>query len=209
MTAYAPQERAGLCRLLTEVGPDAPTLCGDWTTADLAAHLIARERRPDSGPGLLLPTFRGWTESVRRGIKARYRYDELVAMVANPPWWSPISNPVVDESANLVEFFVHHEDVRRARSDWSPRPLPAGMQRKLWRRLGGLRVLMRRAPATITLAAPGYGEYRAGTGGAPVRITGTPAELVLFCFGRQRVAAVEADGPDHTVDALRTAQFGI
>ena len=36
-----------LCDLFEEVGPDAPTLCGDWTTRDLAAHLVMRERRPD------------------------------------------------------------------------------------------------------------------------------------------------------------------
>ncbi len=37
------------------VGPDAPTLCGDWTTRDLAAHLVLRERRPDAAAGILIP----------------------------------------------------------------------------------------------------------------------------------------------------------
>ncbi len=40
------RERAELCDLFDELGPDAPTLCGDWTTADLAAHLVVRERNP-------------------------------------------------------------------------------------------------------------------------------------------------------------------
>ena len=50
-TRHARAERASLCDLLAEVGPDAPTLCEGWTTALLAAHLVVRERRPDGGPG--------------------------------------------------------------------------------------------------------------------------------------------------------------
>ena len=46
MTA-AQRERAALVETMRSVGPDAPTLCGDWTTRDLAAHLVTRERRPD------------------------------------------------------------------------------------------------------------------------------------------------------------------
>jgi uncharacterized protein (TIGR03083 family) len=41
-------ERAALCDLFDEVGPDAPTLCAGWTTRDLAAHLVIRERRADA-----------------------------------------------------------------------------------------------------------------------------------------------------------------
>src|SRR5262249_52743320 len=36
-------ERAELCDLLDELGPDAPTLLDGWTTRDLAAHLVLRE----------------------------------------------------------------------------------------------------------------------------------------------------------------------
>ena len=50
MTA-ASRERAALVTTMRAVGPDAPTLCGDWTTRDLAAHLVLRERRPDAAPG--------------------------------------------------------------------------------------------------------------------------------------------------------------
>jgi hypothetical protein len=37
-------ERARLSDLLDELGPDAPTLLALWTTRDLAAHLVLRER---------------------------------------------------------------------------------------------------------------------------------------------------------------------
>src|SRR5690606_1471098 len=46
MSTDASRERAALCDLLSRLGPDQPTLCEGWTTRDLAAHLLLRERRP-------------------------------------------------------------------------------------------------------------------------------------------------------------------
>ncbi|MGH3712791.1 MAG: TIGR03085 family metal-binding protein [Micromonosporaceae bacterium] len=210
MTAYAMTERSELAALMAQVGPDAPTLCGDWTTADLAAHLVVRDRRPDSGPGLLVSALAGWTESVRKAALTSDSYAELVDKVAHPPWWSPISNPVVHETANLMEYFIHHEDVRRAQPDWEPRELPAEMERHLWTRLGVLKAMLRRTPATVTLVAPRHGELTTGRGGdAQVTLTGTPSELVIFCSGRQQVARVEIEGPDKIVERLRSASFGL
>ncbi len=40
--SYARAERAALCALLDETGPDAPTLCEGWSTLDLAAHRRAQ-----------------------------------------------------------------------------------------------------------------------------------------------------------------------
>ena len=67
MTApsLAQQERATICDLFAELGPEAPTLCEGWTTADLAAHLVVREHRPDSGPGIVWPRLAGYTDKVR------------------------------------------------------------------------------------------------------------------------------------------------
>ncbi len=48
-------ERAQLANLLAELGPDAPTLLPPWTTRDVAAHLVLRERDPLAGPGLSCP----------------------------------------------------------------------------------------------------------------------------------------------------------
>ncbi len=58
-------ERQTLSQLFDQLGPDAPTLCSGWTTLDLAAHLVVRERRPDSGPGLVWPPMAGYTDRVR------------------------------------------------------------------------------------------------------------------------------------------------
>ena len=49
------KERGALCDTIAETGPDAPTLCVGWLTADLAAHLMARENRPDAAAGIILP----------------------------------------------------------------------------------------------------------------------------------------------------------
>jgi len=51
MTRYAFAERLALASLMEEVGAQAPTLCGTWTTRDLAAggHSIAWEGRLASG----------------------------------------------------------------------------------------------------------------------------------------------------------------
>ncbi len=51
----AAAERNALADLFLERGPDEPTLAGDWTTNDLLAHLVVRERRPDAAPGILIP----------------------------------------------------------------------------------------------------------------------------------------------------------
>ena len=53
------RERLGLCDLLLELGPEAPTLCAGWTTADLAAHLVLREH------------FRRWSDAQRAEEKAQ------------------------------------------------------------------------------------------------------------------------------------------
>src|SRR3954470_15188156 len=132
MTDYARAERRQLADLLQEVGPDQATLCAGWTTRDLAAHLVVRERRPDAMIGALIPPLAGHGEHVRLA-KAAQPYSEILQEVRTPPWWSPVSNPLVDRLTNTVEFFIHHEDVRRAAAGFTPRQLPPGEQRALWK----------------------------------------------------------------------------
>jgi hypothetical protein len=54
--------------------------------------------------------------------------------------------------ANTVEYFVHHEDVRRAGEGWTERQLPAGQSDALWKRLKGSRLFLRSAPTGIVFA---------------------------------------------------------
>ena len=216
MTSSTAAERAELVTALRAVPQDAPTLCEGWTARDLAAHLVARERRPDSGPGLLVPVLAGWTERVRAGY-ARRPYGELVDLIASgPPWTSPFALPGVDELANFAEFLVHTEDVRRARSGWTARALADDVQDAIWKtvRTRG-RLFFRKAPATVVLARPPAEgdapseQAEVGGQGPQVMITGEPLELLLFTFGRRDHALVELSGPDDAVAAVRTMKLGI
>jgi uncharacterized protein (TIGR03085 family) len=209
MPRYAQAERESLADLLLTLGPDAPTIAEGWATRDLAAHLVIRERRPDAAAGILLRPLRGHSERVRTATAAQ-PFPQLVNQVRRPPWWSPLSNPLLDELTNTTEFFIHHEDVRRAQPGWQPRDLPRGPQSALWKRIPLLaRLSLRRFPGTLLVQAPGYGEVSTGAGGDRVRLVGSPGELAVFLFGRQRVARVQLSGPPVLTGRLQTARFGI
>ena len=201
MTDYARTERRLLADLLLEVGPDAPTVCTGWAARDLAAHLVIRERRPDAMIGMVVPPLAGHGEHIRRA-KAAQPYADVVAEVRKPPWWSPMSNPLTDELVNTVEFFVHHEDVRRARPGWEPRALDRGEESALWRatRLTA-RLALRRLGRPVRVEAPGFGVVQVGEGTPVATVTGAPGEIVLFVSGRQRVARVEIAGDQSIRDA--------
>jgi uncharacterized protein (TIGR03085 family) len=211
MVTFARAERAALSELLRRVGPDAPTLCEGWTAADLAAHLVARERRIDHGPGLMLPAMRGWTDRVRDAIKRR-PYTELVHLLeTGPPRLSPFGLiPGLDSLVNSAELFIHHEDVRRAQPAWEPRELPAGVEAGFWRllRRGGS-ALFRRAPVGLRLRAPDGETVTVRPGSATVTLTGKPSELLLYGFGRGDHARVEADGEAAAVGRLDATRFGV
>jgi uncharacterized protein (TIGR03085 family) len=208
-TNYARTERAALCDLFTQLGPDAPTLCAGWAARDLAAHLVLRERRPDAALGIMLKAVAGHTEKVQSALAAQ-PFDELVAQVRHPPTWSLSSIGPIDRAANTMEFFIHHEDLRRAQPDWQPRELPRELASMLWARArGAARLTLRRFPTPVAVAAPGYGEAVTGTGEPPVRVIGDPGELALFLTGRQSAARVEVTGPPELADRLRTARLGL
>src|SRR6266496_1286185 len=119
--ADSTDERAALCDLFEELGPDEPTLCEGWRTRDLAAHLVVRERRPDAAAGIMLKPFAGYTRHVQDGYAGK-PWAELVELVrSGPPALSPTRIPAVDRLVNSVELFIHHEDVRRAQPSWQPR----------------------------------------------------------------------------------------
>src|SRR4051794_25623547 len=131
MTSFSRLERARLADALAAVDPGAPTLCEGWTARDLAAHVVVRERRPDTGPGLLIKPLAGGADHVRRRYAER-PYDELITLIrSGPPRTSPFALPGADAAANLTEFFVHCEDVRRgnvASHPVAPAELPPGVQ---------------------------------------------------------------------------------
>jgi uncharacterized protein (TIGR03085 family) len=207
---WARHERAELADLLATVGPDAPTLCEGWSTRDLAAHLVLRERRPDAAAGILIKPFAAYTARVQEELAA-HSWDELVGQVrSGPPGWSPGAWDPVDEAINTVEFFVHHEDVRRAAATWEPRPTDIGLEDDLWRRLRfGSRIMARHCPVGLVLRRAGDGEVQAKAGDPVVTVTGPASELVLFASGRQSHARVDVTAPDDVAAQVRTARLGI
>jgi uncharacterized protein (TIGR03085 family) len=215
---YARDERLALCALLDETGPRAPTLCEGWATLDLAAHLVLREHRPDAGAGMLGGPLAAYTRRVQHKLAERTPYPRLVETIrSGPPRLSPFGFPGADEQANVVEYFVHHEDVRRARPGWEPRKTDPGLSEVLWRRLRMAKFILRKAPVGVELARDD--EPVAGKSGTPrvritvrartpvVTVTGTPAELTMWALGRGGAARVRLDGSEADVSALTAASW--
>jgi len=206
----ARRERQGICDLFLEVGPDAPTLCGAWTTRDLAAHLVIRESRPDAALGILIRPLAGHAEAVQDKV-ARRAWPDLVRDVREgPPLLSPFRLPGAQSVADPFEFAVHHEDVRRARVDWEPRDLPTAEQDLIWERLArAARLLARRSPVGVALVRSGTGERIVAKQGAPtVVLAGEPLELLLRLYGRTE-CVVDVDGTPEAVAAFESAAFGV
>jgi uncharacterized protein (TIGR03085 family) len=202
-------ERAALCDLFDELGPDQPTLCDGWETRDLAAHLVVRERRPDSAPGILLKPFAGYTKRVQDSY-GRRPWRELVDLVrGGPPAWWPTRIPAVDNVVNSIEFFIHHEDARRGQEGWTPREPDAERDAVLWT---GLRrtakMTLRRSPVGLVLRRPDGAEIVAKRGPNTVTLTGEPGDLLLFATGRTAVR-VEHEGEQQAVAAVLGLRRGL
>ena len=207
---FARSERTALANLLTEIGPDQPTLCAGWQTRDLAAHLVTRDRRPDAVAGVLIKPFAGYVDRLRNAAAAR-PWDVLIAQVDQPPRASMAGIGPLDRLANTGEFFIHHEDVRRAQPNWTPRPLDHGLGEALSRQVKLMAKLrLRKFPAHITITMPDYGApILVGAGGPDLDISGDPGEITLLLSGRQHASRATIVGPDDLVERVRTAKLGI
>ncbi|MCU1372948.1 MAG: hypothetical protein JWO68_234 [Actinomycetia bacterium] len=202
------RERDELCDLFLALGPDAPTLCEGWTTLDLAAHLVIREREPLATAGILNPRFAGYTER-RQDASATKGIDALVAKLRTPPLL-PWRLPGVRTLFNLNEYVVHHEDVRRP-NGLGPRPDRPDLQDAIWKVLAGSARMGTRklGPVGLELVRPD-GERRTARKGEPLAVlTGEPVELALYLNGRKAAAQVELTGPADAVAAVEAASFGI
>ncbi|MHA7132839.1 TIGR03085 family metal-binding protein [Oerskovia turbata] len=224
-TAWHAHERTALVHALALAGPDAPTLCEGWRTRHLAAHMVLREHRPWTQVGAVGGPLRDWSEASLETLAATALepggYAELLARVeAAPAAWSPWS--WAGDVINLVEHFVHTEDVRRGAWTAGPgkedraRALPPGLEDALWAQLRRAAPLFyRKAPTGVVLVVPGGRRLAAkapadrptDTGRLPgtVVVTGPVGELVLHAFGRGAHAGVtvEADAADRAaLDAV-------
>jgi uncharacterized protein (TIGR03085 family) len=145
---------------------------------------------------------------------AKQDWEQTIGVLrGGPPRWSVFAIPALDEIANLSEFFVHHEDVRRAVDGFTRRDLGPDLQGALW---GGLarmgRLLLRKVPVGVVVRAPGMDRRvlrKAPEGHGDVLLTGEPAEILLYLCGRGRVAQVTLDGADRDLEAFRATKLSI
>jgi uncharacterized protein (TIGR03085 family) len=215
---FAKSERVELCDLFETVGPDAPTLCEGWDAHDLAAHLWIRETDPVGVSGMLAKPLSGLLDRRMADTRSRWGFGELVERIRNgPARFSVFAFPGVDEPANTTEFFVHHEDVRRAGDSPLPaRQLEADIEDWMWRRLKLLgRAFFRHVPVGVVLeredsaVSEDPDTIRAVTGTPIVTVIGRPSEILLFAHGRFTSAQVTLVGEPEAIDELKKTDHEI
>jgi uncharacterized protein (TIGR03085 family) len=167
-----------------------------------------RERRPLAATGILLGgSFAKLTARSMTAALRSFGYVGLVAKVRSgpPALWRPL-----DELVNVVEFFVHTEDVRRAVPGWEARK-DRQLDAALWSNLSCMAKLMARKlkGAGLELESP-EGARIVAHGGEPCAVlSGGAQELVLYLSGRSEVAKVSLTGPDEAVRAVQRTGFGV
>jgi uncharacterized protein (TIGR03085 family) len=190
-------ERAQLAAALTAAGPDAPTLCEGWQTRHLATHIVVRDRRPWAW---------GRLESLAERARTPEGYAAMVADVAQGPGrlapghWA-------DAPMNLLEFYVHTQDVVRAQPGALHTPVTPEQAEALWKHFRLFsKALLRPVPTGVILVVddgPRTVARRPSRGQGNVIIKGAVEELVLFGFGRGAHTDVTFTGEDADVAALR------
>lgn len=201
-------ERSALCDTLERLGPDAPTLCEGWTTFDLATHLVVRERDPRAAPGILFGSGRlgRYTERLMSHQEEK-GYGAVLARLREGP---PRIRATAFAGTELIENWVHHEDVRRANGE-EPRPPHPGVSAVMAhtvKRLG--RVHTRRLrPYGVELALSDGTRLVLRRGTRRVIVHGPVEECVLYLNGRRAAARVTLEGDEEAVEAIRRARLGL
>lgn len=206
MTSLARLERAALCQTARTVGPDAPTLCAGWTVRDLLLHLIVRERRPWASVGNYVSALGGLTDRATASLRGR-SFDELLELCAEPPALLRIER--LDAAVNGVEFFIHHEDIRRARAGWTPRELPVDARADLWRGLSFLGRMAARRAGVPVVVTDGTRRMTLRKGRSPVEVTAPVSELILAAAGRRQLADLDWVATPQQREAVKAANLSL
>ena len=186
--------------------PNAPTLCAGWTTRHLCAHLVQREHAILRNVWDQVTTKApGEERFMRRLVDEAGTPDGYAALVdrfaAGPSRRSLMGR--FDEALNLVEYVVHHEDLRRGSGPVPPRELPPAELDEIWRRARPvLKRAYRKAPVGVELAPDGGAVTAVRSGPSTVTVAGPPLELLLHAFGRRSAADVRVDGSSDGVTSF-------
>ncbi|WP_026818556.1 TIGR03085 family metal-binding protein [Arthrobacter castelli] len=211
---FVEPSREVLAETLLAAGPDADTLCAGWRTRELAAHLYLREHRPAVAAGLvarpLAQVSTKATHKLAESSRATDDYRKLVEKFrGGPAMLNPMRLPALDKSANLIEYFVHTEDVRRATERWAPRALDEEYSDALWDELvKRAAILYRSVDLGIILVRPSGPRHVAKRSAVSVAIVGEPGELLMHAHGRRNHALVTFEGEPDAVALLDSAEIG-
>lgn len=199
-------ERRSLAAGLRAADPDAPTLCAGWTARHLCAHLVQREHA-------MLRNI--WDQVTTKAPGEEWHMRRLVEGARTPEGYTALVDTFeagpsrrslmgrFDEALNLIEYVVHHEDLRRGSGPAPPRDLPAAEVEELWRRARSiLSRVYRKAPVGVVLAPGGDAASLVGNGPGAVTLVGPPLELLLHAFGRRGAADVRVEGASDDVSAF-------
>jgi uncharacterized protein (TIGR03085 family) len=136
-----------------------------------------------------------WIKRVQDGARDTLTWDDLISKVRSGP--PPVVRPF-DQGMNTVEYFVHHEDLRRAQPAWGPRPLTPDDETILWSRAAYLRTtalvssrIFHHPPPAARLEAPGKPPLLLTKSGTGTVVQGPVGELVMWLNGRKKAARVE------------------
>ena len=198
--SFQQREREKLAQLMLDLGPDAPTLCEEWTTKDLAAHLFVREKRTHMAGGYLVPALKSLTDAEEAKVKERPYEHVVQAWAAGPP----LHIKPLDRFVNVSENFIHHEDVRRGgqtAESVEPREFSRDVETKLMaavKMMGKMSLSSSEVPVVLT--PPNHPAVTIGGkrgvsdhGDRVVRVMGDPGELLLWVTGRD-VVRVDIQG---------------
>jgi len=203
MISLARSERTELCDLMLDLGPDAATVPDGWKVRDLAAHLVVRERDAWAAPGIVLGgPFKTMLEAAMQRRRRQGLEDLVDTIRTGPPrWWK-----YLPAGAQLSEYYIHHEDVRRA-NNHQPRTEDRDLDEGLARLLTAMapRVL-RTVESGVDLIWEGRVLYRHGSEPRAI-LDGPPGELLLYLTGRRQIAEVEIGGDETARDVLENTDL--
>ena len=199
-------ERRSLAVAFRDADPAAPTLCAGWTARHLCAHLVQRQ---DS-------VLRNIWDQVTTKVPGEERFmRRLVDSARTAPGYAALVDRFAagpsrrslmgrfDEALNLLEYVVHHEDLRRGSGPVTPRDLPAAEVEELWRRaMPVLKRAYRKAPVGVELAPDVGSASSVRSGSTTVSLAGSPVDLILHAFGRHAAADVRVHGSSDAVNSF-------
>ena len=212
MTSIAAHERALLCALAQQLGPDAPTLCEGWTVKDLVVHLLLREGHPAS-VGIMVQPLQGLLD---RATSKASREDFSTLVTNAPPRTRRSTRPSPCRSSGRWRTCWSTTSTTRTSAGPSRPGSPATSRSRtedgIWQPLRhlGRGVMMLQSPVAVVAERSDTGDRHVlKKGDREVVVRGLPSEIALYAYGRKAQARVELLGDDADVAALEEKPLGI